>query len=328
MRAGMGKDARMALNLHIDDAIYKLQSQGGISRLWRSLTPPLQTALPEAQWDGAAHADVYLPTYYGIPENGARSVVMVYDFIAETYPPIGRYHIDAVQKRAAIARADKVVAISKFVADDCMRFTGKPAEVAYCGGGETFTRALPDAVAAFKAQHNIERPYVLVVGRRGLYKNVQTLYQAWPFWSGRDSHLILAIGGEEPGAAETTFANRYSGQWRQLRLDDATLATAYTGAAALVYPSFHEGFGLPIVEAMTCGCPVICGTAGSLPEVAGQAAYYADVFRPQSIAAALDAVVSNPGLRLERVMAGYQQAKQFTWSTMADVVADSIREVA
>lgn len=318
----------MPLNLHIDDAIYKLQSQGGISRLWRSLTPPLQTALPEATLNGAAHANVFMSTYYALPENGARSVVMVYDFIAEQYPPIGRYHIDAVQKRAAIARADKLVAISKYVADDCIRFTGKPAEVAYCGGSETFTRALPDAVAAFKAQYQIDRPYVLVVGRRGLYKNVQALYQAWPLWSGRESHLILAIGGEEPNAAETQFAARYPGQWRQLRLDDASLAAAYTGAAALVYPSFHEGFGLPVVEAMACGCPVICGTAGSLPEVAGQAAYYADVFRPLSIAAALDAVVSNPALRLDRVMLGYSQAKQFTWSAMADVVADSIREVA
>lgn len=315
------------MNIHIGDEIFKLQSQGGISRLWRSLIDPLKDSLPEANWNGASHADVYLPSYYSLPENGARSVVMVYDFIAEQYAPIGRYHIDAVQKRAAIARADKIVAISKYVADDCQRLMGKRAEVAYCGGGELFQRALPADVAAFKAKYNLERPYVLLVGRRGLYKNAQALYQAWPLWAGHEQHLILAIGGEEPGAAEAAFTAHTPGSWRQLRLDDADLATAYTGATALVYPSFHEGFGLPVVEALACGCPVICGTVGSLPEVAGRAAYYADVFRPLSIAAALNAVVSNPALRLERVMAGYQQAKQFTWNGMAEVVAGTIRSV-
>jgi len=321
----LGENAGMVVSVHIGEEIYCLQANGGISRVWRALTPPLHDALPDAVWNGAEHADVYLPTYYSLPVNGARSVVMVYDMIHERIRSLN-YHPDAIAKRAAIERADRLLAISKATADDILRYTGKKAEVAHCGGGEVFQRVLPDAAAAFKAQYELDR-YVMLVGKRGLYKNAQALYQAWPFFAGAETHTILAVGGESPGAAEATFMARFPKQWRRVNLDDTALAAAYSGAAALIYPSYAEGFGLPVLEAMACGCPVICSPLSSLPEVAGDAALYVDVFRPLSIASALNALL-DPSRRLEHVMKGYERAKLFSWQGMAEITAEAIRGVA
>ena len=169
------------MNIWIDDTIYRLQSHGGISQLWRKLTPALQAALPEATFDTRVTPDVFLSTYYQSAPEGVQSVVVVYDFLHERYPTIGAQHPDAVIKRAAIERADAVTAISQYVADDCQRFMHKTANVAYCGGSE-YQRALPSEVDAFRAKYNLHKPYVLTVGRRGLYKNINALYQAWGLW--------------------------------------------------------------------------------------------------------------------------------------------------
>lgn len=316
----------MAMNIHVDRAIFGLQSNGGVSRLWRSLLPALQKAMPDASFDDSAPAELFLSTYYRMPPEGMKSIVMVYDFIHEHYPLLGRHHPDAVDKRRAIARADAVIGISQYTADDAMTFCGKPASVAYCGGGETFKRAMPAEVKDFKRRYGLDN-YVIVVGRRGLYKNVQALYQAWRLWPAHKHFKILCVGGEEQLPQDIGFQKSFPGQWMQARLSDADLSAAYTGAYALVYPSLFEGFGLPPVEAMACGCPVITSAGGSVPEVVGDAALVVNVFRPLEIAHALNAL-ADPALCLELALRGYPQARQFTWANMAESLASVIRGVA
>ena len=313
------------MNIWLDDCIYRLQTSGGISRVWDCLTPALKAALLEATFDNQQRPDVFLSTYYQRAPEGVKSIALVYDFIHERDCRLGANHIDAVQKRQAIASADAVVAISQFTAADCLTYCQRSATVAYCGGAE-FQRALPDAVAAFRRKYQLDKPYFLVVGRRELYKNVTAVYQAWGQAQTTGGYTLLAVGGADPGPAETAFATRYPATFRHVRLTETELAAAYTAAAALVYPSIYEGFGLPLVEALACGCPVICGSGGSLSEVAGNAAVYVDVFRPRSIAAALDKM-AQPDFRLDLTLTGYEQARQFTWRGMAEQVANVIRNV-
>lgn len=314
------------MNIHIDDHIFRLQQQGGISRLWRSLMPELAGALPDATFDADRPADLFISTYYRPAPRGVKSVVLLYDAIHERLPSVGRNHPDAMDKRAAIQEASAVIAISQSVADDCQRYFGRAAAVAYCGGSEYFTRALPSEVDAFQRRHGILHPYVLMVGRRGGYKNGQSLYQAWGLWQGAANHLVLCVGGEDSTPADAAFDRALPQRRRRLALDDATLAAAYSGATALVYPSLYEGFGLPLLEALACCCPVVIGADGAGPEVAGEAGVYCDPLRPLSLAQALNQTL-DPSLRLERAMAGYQQAKQFTWAKMARSVAEVIRTV-
>jgi glycosyltransferase involved in cell wall biosynthesis len=137
--------------------------------------------------------------------------------------------------------------------------------------------------------------------------------------------MVVVVGGEPPSADDLSFAQQHA--WVQLHTQDRELAAAYSGATALVYPSFYEGFGLPVLEAMTCGCPVVCGQGGSIPEVIGNAAFSCDVTRPQSIAAALNETL-NPSIRFHKVHAGMKRAREFTWARMAEQVAEVVRQVA
>jgi glycosyltransferase involved in cell wall biosynthesis len=98
------------------------------------------------------------------------------------------------------------------------------------------------------------------------------------------------------------------------RVTDAELRALYENAECFVYPSFYEGFGLPPLEAMTCGCPVVVSRAASLPEVCGEAAVYCDPGNPADIGRALDQVLEDSELRSELRQRGVDRAAQFTWS--------------
>jgi hypothetical protein len=212
------------MNIVIDDAIYHLQSNGGISTLWRALTPALQAALPDFTFDASQPADVFLSTYYQPAPVGAKSIAVVYDYIADRYPLLRALVIgaDVLWKHAAVAQADAVIAISQWTASDVTKFTGKTASVAY--PATSLERADHDAVQAFKAKYGLPDQYVLIVGRRGLYKNVNAYWQAARMM--QPAPFTLYIGGEDSAVP--------SGM--RLRLDPSELAAAYTAVPGVSLP--------------------------------------------------------------------------------------------
>lgn len=301
------------MNIVIDDTIYHLQQAGGISTLWRALTPLLHQALPECAFDPTRPADIFLSTYYQPSPAGAKSIVVVYDYIADRYPLLLKHAPDVLWKHAAVASASAVIAISEWTARDVMRFDGKQATVAY--PATSLTRADHATVQAFKAKYQLPDSYVLLVGRRDLYKNGPTYWQAINMM--QPQPFTLCVGGEP-------MMSFPAGKRVHLEADE--LAAAYTGALCLVYPSLYEGFGLPVLEAYACGCPVICGDGGALSEI-NQAARVVDVTRPAQIAQALATMV-DPGVRIEHILKGYEIAQRFSWASMAQQVAAVIRDVA
>lgn len=314
------------MNILIDQEIFRLQQHGGISTLWRSVLPLLPDCLPGHTFDASRAADVFISTYYRPAPRGAKSIAFVYDCIHEHYPHLYAGHPDMLARRRVTVEADAVIAISEATKADIQRFSGR-SDVTVAYPAASLQRTTPErayaAIEAYGLKWN--RPYVLVVGRRGGYKNVAALYQAWAHFAGCDRCTLLCVGGEAPAPYEHVFSKHFD--WRQIQVhSDETLEALYSGAEMLVYPSQIEGFGIPVLEALACGCPVVCGTHPALKEAGGTAPFYCNVFKPFSIAEAMN-VATDAHTAIHHVMDGYDHARKFTWRQMAETIAGTIKEV-
>jgi glycosyltransferase involved in cell wall biosynthesis len=267
--------------------------------------------------------DVVHETYYTrTPLAGRRlpTVVTVHDMITELYPDTHRHADRFIHvKRAAIGRADHVICASENTRLDLCRILNVPPEktsVVHLGCDWPGTG---DPVHA--APEPGSRPFLLVVGQRSGYKNFLGLLDALGSsrWLMKDHDLVL-FGGPPLSAAEyrtAAFCGLPADRLRHVRGGDEMLSRLYTQAVALVYPSLYEGFGLPPLEAMAWGCPVVCSNRGSLPEVVGDAAYLFDPASRDDMRSAIEAVVGSEERQVVLRHAGRQRARRFTWQRCA-----------
>lgn len=265
-------------------------------------------------------ADLFISTYFTTPQT-TPSVLIVHDLIPEVMGE-SPHHPIVRDKRQAIDYASDYLAISQNTACDLVRFYPQveSVTVAYCGVSQTFVPAAAEAIAQFRHRYGISKPYFLVTSadNPSPYKNNQLFFEAIAQLASKTGFEIVC----------TVLSPALPNEWRDrtagctvhlLRLSDAELALAYAGAIALIYPSRYEGFGMPVLEAMACGCPVITCANSSIPEVADQAVLYV----PEADAAALaDALceVQKPSVRSRLIAAGLERARLFSWSNMAQIV--------
>ena len=266
--------------------------------------------------------DVVHETYFSprrLAPRRAKVVVSVYDMIHELRP--GDFPPDdpsAQRKAAAIRRADHVICISHNTRNDLLTLVNvDPGKVSVVHLGSS----LRNGASADRVAPTDGRPYLLYVGDRNGYKNFSGLLAAVAESTVlRRETRIIAFGGgpitEEERAAmrELKLPQELV---TQLEGSDAVLRTCYLGALALVYPSLYEGFGIPVLEAMSLDCPVICANASSLPEVAGDAAELFDVHDPGSLAVAIERVVLSEARRDELKARGRARSTMFSWDRCA-----------
>lgn len=169
------------------------------------------------------------------------------------------------------------------------------------------------------------RPYILAVSSLNPNKNFISVVKAIEFLQDMDVDFVIA-GGTNPAVFGTTFPLQ-TGVKHVGYISDGELRALYENAACFVYPSFYEGFGLPPLEAMACGCPVIVSQGSSLPEVCGNAALYCDPESPGDIAEKVKMVLGNEGLREELRKKGSMQVLQFSWERCARETLAVIEEV-
>jgi glycosyltransferase involved in cell wall biosynthesis len=269
-------------------------------------------------------ADLFISSYYTTPVS-TPSVFMAHDMIPEL---IGwdLNHPMWVEKHYGIRHACAYIAVSENTARDLVKFFPdiplSSITIAHNGVKATFSPANSDEIHQFKIKYGLSKPYFMLVGAGSGYKNSILFFNAFAQLFSKQGFDILCTGSG--GLLEPEFRAYTSGSViHMLQLSDEELKVAYSGAVALVYPSKYEGFGLPVLEAMACGCPVITCPNGPIPEVAGKAAIYVNDEDVDGMTNAL-CDVQKPDIRQSLKEVGIQQAQKFSWSKMAGIVSSAL----
>jgi alpha-1,3-rhamnosyl/mannosyltransferase len=231
-----------------------------------------------------------------------------------------------------LGRADGMIAISGHTRDDAARILGlDPARirVIYPGIAPAFFDASADPAVA--ARHGLNKPYVLFVGTVEPRKNIPALLDAWGQMPGdiREQYDLVLAG--PAGWGDTGILARLQSGESGARylgyIPEAEMPALTAGAAAFVYPSLYEGFGLPLAQAMAAGVPAITSNVSSMPEVAGDAAVLVDPRSPAEIRAAMEKLLLSSTLRAELGARGRERANEFRWEVCAAKSWEFFREV-
>ncbi|PXY40829.1 glycosyltransferase family 1 protein [Flavobacterium cheongpyeongense] len=265
--------------------------------------------------------DLVIPTYYD-PYflevlDGTPFVLTVYDMVHELMP---QYFTDdpwnvTENKKRLLEKATKIIAVSKNTKKDIIKvyphIDQSKIEVIYHGNSIEVNENI-----------NVDLPknYILFVGSRGLYKNFYFLVESIRDLLIRDKTLkLICAGGGEFKDEEMEFLKRAGihEQVEQKYFDEGQLGLFYKNARCFVFPSLYEGFGIPVLESMSCGCPIVLSNRSSFPEVAGEAGIYFDVSSKEDLMNKIELVLNDEKLKNEYILKGIEQAKKFNWEIAA-----------
>jgi glycosyltransferase involved in cell wall biosynthesis len=321
---------------------------GGVERLAREMAIRLPALRPDryrvirppaelAHRAGHAWEQAALPALAGSatalysPANLAplaypRNVIVIHDAAAIRHPEAYSRAYVEYQRRilpALVRRARLVITVSEFSRRELVEVLGASPDrtrVIPEGVGERFLQPL-DPVASAPARYGLTAPYVLAVGTSSARKNLGALEQTAQALRSRGMELVQA------GSDRGYLRGAEAGHRRLGYVPDGDLPGLYAGARALAMPSTYEGFGLPCLEAMACGAPVVAAARGALPETCGDAALLADPDDPSAFAEAVLQAACDDEVRNRLIAAGQLRAASFPWSRTAVLTDAAIGEL-
>jgi len=296
------------------------------SRVFMRLSPPINRLI-QARY--TTSDGIWFSTYHTLPVRPVRAIVAtVYDLVYERFPEMyckpGEEMLRQRQKRH-VEVADIVLCISETTARDVIDIYGVQRDkirVVTLAPSPLFAPHIPDEMIV---RPPTEKPFFLYVGNRKTHKNFKELLETYAQWPQRQQADIVAVG--TPWTHEEKQRLVELGVCNQVHLlpyaHDEQLRHLYLQAVAFVFPSLWEGFGLPLLEAMACGCPVIASRIPSSVEVAGDHAVYFDLGMSDSLFAALELALTD-GRNPARIQAGLTHASGFSWDLTARQVLDAV----
>ncbi|MFN2118714.1 MAG: glycosyltransferase family 4 protein [Candidatus Promineifilaceae bacterium] len=251
------------------------------------------------------------------------SIVTVYDLSFVHYPdkfPILQRQYLQTQTARSVNQARRVITISEATRQDLYNYFNVPLEktsVVYPGVDAHFRQIPEKSLNAFRVQNNLYKPFILHVGTLQPRKNIPALLIAFAALENQDIDLVLAGG-------KGWFYDEIFNQVNNLGLTDRVHFTGYVrdeelpfwynAAKVLVFPSVYEGFGMPIIEAMACGTPVIAARSSSIPEAGGETALYFEPHDVEKLTQQLAEIIEDKNLLLKMRQSGLMQARKFAWN--------------
>ena len=285
---------------------------------------------------------VHEPHYVLPPLIRCRSVVTIHDCIHLMFPQYLPNRLAYVYARgsmwSAARKANKILTVSDASKRDILRFFNVAPEkvvVIHNAIDERFmSPADPERMDLVRQRYQLDHPFVLYVGNIKPHKNIERLIDAFgrARTLGPDNLKLIIIGDEiskYPGLRQSVHKHKLDKHVRFLGFQPMeTLAAFYRLARVFVFPSLYEGFGLPPLEAMACGAPVVTSNVSSLPEVAGGAALLVDPYDEEAIAAGIVRAVTDEALRADLIARGRERARSFSWAQSVRRIHEIYMEVA
>ena len=267
--------------------------------------------LKEGQFD-IFHA-TYYDDYFLDSLGGKPFAITIHDMIYEIFPEMFPLKDRlAILKKELALKADKIIVVSEQTKKDLLKFIDiKEEKIAVIYQACSLDEKL---ISDTKVQKPT-KDFLLFVGNRGIYKNFYFMLSAISEVLKNNPNLELICFGASFDKKESRFVENL-GLEKKVRVisgEDRDLINLYKSALAFISPSYYEGFGVTILEAFACGCPVIAANTSATPEAAGDAALYFDPKDPRAIKSAVEKIISDSELRSELVAKGYEQNKKFSW---------------
>ncbi len=262
-----------------------------------------------------------------------KRVTVIHDLTPLKYPELHRFHSQLLQSlflKRILKNADLIIANSENTRQDIIRFfpfTEPKVETIYLGNDDLF---IPDHRKEIPEKYGISSPYFLFVSTIEPRKNLNLLLNAYSRFRMNTSDVIkLVIVGARGWKCKKIFSEIEAHPYKEdiilpgyVPLEE--LPAFYSQALAFIYPSFYEGFGLPVLEAMACGAPCLVSNVSSLPEVAGNATLMFNPFDTGDLTEQMDLISSDPNLRAELSGRAIKQAALFSWDRFALEFLDTL----
>jgi len=329
-----GADISLYMGYHINE--YGLEKYADKFRYFKGkkipLIPKTKLILRKIQYFNflkfreRCKPDLFHQTYFNDYKNraGEKKIVTIHDFTHEKYPEyFSKIDKTIYQKKKAAETSDGIICISESTKNDLLEYYKIPESrirVIYHG----------NSLNAEPGERVISRPYFLYVGDRRAYKNFEIMLKLFSTSDNikRDFRLVC-FGGGSFTRTEQRIINEYDLQniVMQISGNDEKLAGLYKYAEMFVYPSFYEGFGIPLLEAMQYECPIVASNTNALREIGGEAALYFEPGNTESLIEAVNSLLSSEDKRNEIISKGRERIRLFSWDKCAEETYNFYKEI-